>query len=93
MEEFVKNLGIKYKGNYSAEGDSYVIDLPDSDTYGMIYMLLENSNIIDLLDENQLVTEEGSSLLYQAIDEPYLVNLLADWQSDKYQLVINDMGE
>ena len=93
MEEFLKKIGIKYKGNYNNEEDSYVIDLPNSDIYGDIYIILENSKYVELLDENQLITEEGSSLLYQGIDEPYLVNLLADWQADKYQVVINNIGE
>lgn len=93
MEEFIKSLNIKYEGFYNDDKDSYIIDLPDSDTFGNIYIMLENNNHLDLLDDNQLVTDQGSSLIYQDRDKKFLVNLLADWESDKYQVIINGIGE
>ena len=89
LKNFIDSLNIKYEGFYNKDRDAYIIDLPNSDIYGKTYIKLENNNLIELLDSNQLVTEEGSSLLYQAIDLPYMVNLLADWAADKYQIIIN----
>lgn len=88
IEEFAKKIGIKTPGSFNEEDDSYVIDLPNSDSYGYAYIKLENCELLDLMEENQVVTEEGSSLVYEAIDEPFLVSLLADWTADIYQIVI-----
>lgn len=93
MEEFIKKLKLGYEGSYNSEEDSYIIDLPNSDAYGNVYIKLENNSNIELLDENQLITEEGSSLLYEGINEPFLINLLADWEANKYQVIINSIGE
>lgn len=91
MEEIIKNLNIRYKGNYNEDKDSYIVDLPDSDAFGNVYTILENSDLVELLEDSQLVTEEGSSLIYQVIDEPYILNLLANWESNQYQLIINEI--
>lgn len=91
FEKFAKELGIKTPGNFSEENQSYIIDLKDSDVYGYAYIKLENSDLLELMEDNQVVTEEGSSLMYEAISEPFLVNLLADWTADIYQIVITRM--
>ena len=42
-------------------------------------------------EENQMITEQGSSLMYEVIDEDYIINLIADFDSDRYQLIINNI--
>ena len=91
LEEFANKLGIKTKGHTGDDEQSYVIDLPDSDAYGYAYIKLENSDIVEIMEDNQVVTTEGSSLMYEALDESILVNLLADWTADIYQIVITRM--
>ena len=91
IEEFAKKIGIKTPGEFSEENQSYVIDLPDSDSYGLAYIKLETSDELELMEDNQVVTEEGSSLAYEGVNEPFLVNLLADWSADIYQIVITRM--
>ena len=77
MEEFAKELEIKTEGNYNEDKDSYIIDLKNSDDYGYAYIKLENSDLVQLMEDNQVITEEGSSLMYEAVKKPYLINLLA----------------
>ena len=91
IEEFAKKLNLKYTGTYSEEEKSYVIDLPNSNVYGDVYIKLENNNLVDLLEDNQVITEEGSSLTYEAVNEPFIISLLADWSSDQYQVVITEI--
>ena len=91
LEEFANKLGIKTKGHIGEDKQSYVIDLSDSDAYGYAYIKLENSDIVEIMEDNQVVTTEGSSLMYEALDESILVNLLADWTADIYQIVITRM--
>lgn len=91
FERLVELLGIKTKGTYNKENDSYIIDLPNSDTYGSAYTRLENTKFLELMEDNQVVTEEGSSLMYEVIGEPFIINLLADWTADIYQIVITRM--
>ena len=90
IEELLDELNIKYSGSYN-DDNAYVIDLPNSQVLGDIYIILDNSTIINILEDNQVITEEGTSLLYEVVDEPYLINLLADWEADKYQLIINNI--
>lgn len=75
------------------EDNSFIISLYNSDEFGKIYSKLENSNFLNQLDENTVVTDQGSSLLYKADDANLLINLTADWDGDIYKLVINDLGE
>ncbi len=93
FEEFKNLIGIKTKGVFSEENESYVIDLPNSDAYGYAYTKLDNSDELELMEDNQVITEEGSSLMYEAIDEPFIVNLLADWTADIYQIIITRMEQ
>lgn len=89
LKELLQKLNIKYTGSY--DDNAYVIDLPNSKVFGDIFTLLDTSDLIDILESNQVVTEQGSSLLYEVKNEPYLLNLLADWESDQYQLIINNI--
>ena len=89
LKELLQKLNIKYIGSY--DNNAYVIDLPNSKVFGDIFTLLDTSDLIDILESNQVVTEQGSSLLYEVKNEPYLLNLLADWESDQYQLIINNI--
>ena len=90
VEDYLKSINIPYTGEIS-NNDSYVIDLPSSNDYGKVYSILDKSEDLDLLDDNQVVTEQGSSLIYESDSTNYMVNLIADWDSNKYQVVINEI--
>lgn len=90
IEELLNKLNINLTGNQSK--NSYIIDIPNSDEYGRIYSKLDKSDIVEEYEENQMITEQGSSLMYEVIDEDYIINLIADWSSDRYQLIINQLN-
>lgn len=87
-EEFLQSININIKGNKSDDG-AYVVDLKDSNEYGRIFTRLEKSEELDLLDDNQVITEQGSSLIYESRSYNYIINLIADFDSDQYQLIVN----
>ena len=91
-KEYLESIGITKTG---AIGDdsSYVIDITDSNEYGKIFTILEKEDDLDPLEDNQVVTEQGSSLMYESMSEPYLLNLIADFDGDVYQLVVNRIEE
>ncbi len=89
VEELLNKLNINLTGNQSK--NSYIIDIPNSDEYGRIYSKLDKSDIVEEYEENQMITEQGSSLMYEVIDEDYIINLIADFDSDRYQLIINNI--
>lgn len=92
IDEYVKSLGID-KQYEVGEENSYVITLNNSDEFGKTFTKLEKSKDLDPLEDNQVVTEQGSSLIYESKSQPYILNLIADWEGDVYQLVINEIGE
>ncbi|WP_300924608.1 hypothetical protein [uncultured Clostridium sp.] len=75
-EYLKKTIGINLEGQKS--DSSYVIDIKNSKEYGRVFSKLDNCDDLQLLDDNQLITEESSSLMYESKSEPYLLNLLAD---------------
>lgn len=90
FEELLDRLDISERGKLS--NDRYVITLVDSDDYGRIFSKLDKSSILDIIEENQVVTEQGSSLMYEDDEEKFLLNLIADFDSDQYQLVLDKIN-
>lgn len=91
IEEYLKTIKINNEPKISENG--WIIDLLNSTEYGKIFSKLENADDIEILEDNQVVTEQGSSLVYQSLSQPYLFTLLADWDGDIYQLVINEIED
>lgn len=90
MEEFLKDLGITLAGRFS-EDESYVIDLPDSDTYGKMYSKLEKSELVDVIDDTSTVTYENSNIEYES--DLYTINLISNFEDDTYKLVVRMIEE
>ena len=89
MEKLLKDLGITKAGSYSKDG-SYVIDLDNSDEFGKIYSLLENSEDLYYMEENNLLTVSNASMTYR-YGEEYQLQLIADFNYDLYKLVVNEI--
>ena len=87
IEEYISSIGVKETGFMSEDG-SYVIDIIDSNRYGKIFSILDKSDDLDILEDNQVITEQGSSIMYESLSEPYLLNLIADFDGDVYQLIV-----
>ena len=88
IREYLKSIGIDKNGTFG-ENNSYVIQLNDSNEFGRIFTKLDNSDDLEQLEENQVITLQGSSLMYESLSEPLLFNLIADFDGDVYQLIVN----
>ena len=88
IEEVVETIGIDKIGTYADDG-SYVIDLEDSDEYGVIYSKLEKAEL-EQMDENTLLTIHNASILYD-YEGMYQFNLIADFDNGLYKLVVSEM--
>lgn len=75
--EFLATIGITKSGTYGDHGN-YVVDLGTSDFFGKIFSILDKSDSVDEYEDNQLLTEQGSSLIYISNDDQFMLNLLAD---------------
>lgn len=89
VEEYIKGLGIDK--DIEETEDGYIINLMNSNEFGKMFTKLEKSDDLDPLEDNQVVTEQGSSLMYESKSESYILNLIADFEGDVYQLVINNI--
>ena len=87
MEELLQSLGINEEPNESNNG-VYVIDIKDSDEYGVYYSKLDRSPLLD--EESSNVTLDGSTIVYMSDD--YILTLVADFASDQYKLTIKENG-
>lgn len=85
MKELLSKLGINYTGYWGKE-DSYIIDLPDSDAFGKVYSKLEQTNLLEPMEDNDLISSQNVSVLYT--DDEYLFNLIMNLEQESYQLII-----
>lgn len=86
--EYLKSIGITKSGNVGKD-NAYIVDLANSDEYGKIFSTLEKADDLDIMYDNQVITEQGSSLMYESVSEPFILNLIADFDGDIYQLIVN----
>ena len=85
MEEFLKELGIQGTPQRSNE-NTYILDIDGSDNYGRIYSRLDRSELLEENEDASQLTIDTSSIRYES--EKYDLTLLADFNADTYQLVI-----
>lgn len=85
MEEFLQELGIQ--GTPQRTNDNtYVLDIEGSDNYGRIYSRLDRSDLVEEDEDASQLTADTDSIRYDS--EEYTITLLADFNEDTYQLVI-----
>ena len=72
---------------------SPIIQLNNSNEFGKMFTKLDNSDDLEQLEDNQVITEQGSSLLYESKSYPFLFNLMADFDGDIYNLVITEIED
>ena len=83
IEDFISSLNIPYEGEF--DGDTYRLDLPDSDTYSEVF------NIISL--NNELTADEGSiandaEARFRFFNSNYEIRLEADFMDDVYKFTV-----
>lgn len=85
MEEFLKELGIQGTPQRTDNG-TYILDIEGPDNYGRIYSRLDRSDLVEEDEDASQLTLDTSSLRYE--NDEYQLTLLADFNEDTYQLVI-----
>lgn len=85
MEEFLKELGIQGTPQRTDDG-TYILDIEGSDNYGRIYSRLDRSDLVEEDEDASQLTLDTSALRYE--NDEYQLTLLADFNEDTYQLVI-----
>ena len=89
ISNLIKELGIP--GNIEDAGDNvYTIQIRDSNSFGRINSIMDNSSKLEPIDESSYLTAENGNLDYK-YDDKYLLSLIADFENDIYQLVITVM--
>lgn len=88
MKELLRQLGINAVGNYTDDG-SYVIDIDNSDKWGVYYSKLDNSDLLELQEESSLLTADNASQIY--FSDEYQLALVADFDNEIYKLVISEL--
>lgn len=73
-----------------SEDNNYIITLDNSDDFGKMFSHLEKIEDLEQLEDNQVVTEQGTSILYKSNSENYLFNLIADFDSNVYELIVSE---
>lgn len=90
VQELLKELGINRAGTRS--GDTYTIDLTNSNDFGRITSILDGNDSLEPIDESSYITPDNANLDYKYGDD-FILSAIADFENDYYQLVITDMGD
>lgn len=88
IKEFMISLDLDILFEYT--DNTYISTLEDSVIFGKVFSKLENNEDLVILQNNELLTEDGTSLLYKSKDNKFLINLLANWDNDIYQVIISE---
>ena len=89
IPQYLKQNNINKKYTIS-EDNNYIITLDNSDDFGKMFSHLEKIEDLEQLEDNQVVTEQGTSILYKSNSENYLFNLIADFDGNVYQLIVSE---
>lgn len=87
MEEFLKQLGIRYEGEYTDDGN-YYIELEDDSDYAKVYSILDKTLELEEDEDASQLTDDTSSIQY--INDNYTITLLSDYESDQYALICRE---
>lgn len=88
MKGFLRKLGLDYVGYYS-DSDTYVIDLNDSDEYTKVFTKLDRSNLVEEVEDASISNSSISNVLY--VNDDFSINIIADFESDNYRIVVHEM--
>lgn len=96
IKNILKDLNISEVGTY--EGDSYIIDIDNSDSWGKLDSKLDagwSKGILELIDSESSVEEEGAVTTYEYANSSEKARLIltADFDAEKYTLYIEPAEE
>lgn len=88
IEELLKELGID-KTPEKVKDNEYVIKLDDSKELGQIYTKLDNSTLLNEVDESSTITLIGVNIDF--LNDDFYLSLVSDFEADDYRLVIKEI--
>lgn len=88
LKEILKEIGIKQEAKLM-EDNCYVVQLKNSNDYGKIYSILENSDLIEIDDDSSVLTYESSSIQYNG--DGFVITLISNFDADTYKLTIKEV--
>lgn len=86
MEEFLREIGITYKGKRNPNG-LYVIEL-DENQWSRCLSSLERSYLVDEDEDSSNVSYESSAQIFDS--DSYILTLIADLNSGVYKLTVKE---
>lgn len=87
MKEYLQSLGITEEGKMSSDG-TYVIDIPDSMTYGKYFSKLDKAEDLEELEDSSTLTLNNSNIVFTSVN--YYISLIANFDDDTYRLVVKE---
>lgn len=90
MKEFLRQLGIDFTGRFTSS-NNYVIDLASVKDYDMVCSKLDKSDLVEENPDSSVINMSVSNILY--VGDQFSVNVIADFDSDSYKLVITELKE
>lgn len=88
MKELLNNIGITQVGYYSSN-NTYVIDFDDANEYDRAFSKLDKSDLVEENDDASVINVDVSNVMY--MNDNYSLNLIADFDSDTYKLVVTKL--
>ena len=88
MEEFLSEIGIHEKGSLTSDGN-YVIDFESSEDFSKAFTKLDRYEDLDETEDSSIVNSSVSNIIYT--NDNYIITLSADFDNDKYSLVMQEI--
>lgn len=88
MKDFLNHLGIYAEGQKVK--NSYIIDFDNIDEFNKAFKKLDKSDEIEESEESSIINSSMSSIVYN--NDEYLITLSANFDTDEYKLVIQEIG-
>lgn len=87
--EFASSIGITQEGVET--GNTYTVNLKDSNEYSRVYTILDKADGIDLDNDESVLSESSTLLVYLADD--FDIKLIADLDKDMYSVTFEGVSE
>ena len=90
VKQVLRDLNIESEGSKSPDG-SYVIDIPDVDTFSKYYSILDKNKEVEELVDTSLLTLHDIRLSY--LYKEFMITLISDNDQDSYKIVIKPLSQ
>lgn len=88
MKDLLKKIGITQPGYFSSD-NNYVIDFESPEEYNSVFSKLDKSDLVEENYDSSVISKTVSNILYTS--DKYSLNLIADFDSDTYKLVVTEL--